>query len=150
MEKMVLALIYAARKLRLYLMAHSIEVFTNQPLKEILANGIGGRMTKWSYELNEYDIRFLLRKAIKAQASVDFFVETSLVTEGMELEWNMYVDGSITGKGAGGEVVLISPQGYELFFALKYKEHISNNKAAYKALLGMNIALSNGVCNIKV
>ncbi|KAL0454785.1 UNVERIFIED_CONTAM: hypothetical protein Slati_0817700 [Sesamum latifolium] len=111
---MVLALIYAAKKLRSYFMAHSIKVFMNQPLKQVLANDSSGRMTKWSYELNENDIHFLPRKAIKAHALANFVVETTLDHEKVEVEWNMYIDGSVTGKGAGGRVVLVSPHGDEL------------------------------------
>ncbi|KAL0440553.1 UNVERIFIED_CONTAM: hypothetical protein Slati_2538300 [Sesamum latifolium] len=107
-KKMVLTLVYAARKLRPYFMVNSIEVFTNQPLKQILANGVSGGMIKWSYELNEYDLHFLPRKSIKAQALADFVVETSPDHE-KEEEWTMYVDGLAIGKKAGGGVILTNP-----------------------------------------
>nr|XP_027065152.1 uncharacterized protein K02A2.6-like [Coffea arabica] len=79
-EKLVLALVHAARKLRPYFQTHSIVVMTDQPLRQILTKSeISGRMTKWAVELAEHDISYQPRTAIKAQALADFLAEgTSL------------------------------------------------------------------------
>ncbi|KAL5743996.1 hypothetical protein ACOSP7_026858 [Xanthoceras sorbifolium] len=75
-EKMALALIVAARKLRPYFQAHSIEILTNCPLKQILQRPeVSGRLTKWAIELSEFDVSFRPRTTIKGQAVADFIAE---------------------------------------------------------------------------
>ncbi|KAK0593569.1 hypothetical protein LWI29_026335 [Acer saccharum] len=57
-EKIALALITTARKLRLYFQAHTIEVYTNCSLKLILQKPeLSRRLNKWAVELSEFDIR---------------------------------------------------------------------------------------------
>ncbi|KAL0378882.1 UNVERIFIED_CONTAM: hypothetical protein Sradi_3193700 [Sesamum radiatum] len=55
-EKLLLALVCAARKLRHYFLDHPITILTDKPLKHILQRGTGSRLIKWSYELNEFDL----------------------------------------------------------------------------------------------
>ncbi|KAL0312803.1 UNVERIFIED_CONTAM: hypothetical protein Sradi_5679600 [Sesamum radiatum] len=57
-EKLVLALVSAARKLRPYFLAHPIIVLTDKPLENLLRKGTGSRMIKWSYELNEFELEY--------------------------------------------------------------------------------------------
>ena len=60
-EKIALALITAARKLRPYFQAHKIGVYTNCPLKLILQKPeVSGRLTNWAIELSEFDLEYLL------------------------------------------------------------------------------------------
>ncbi|KAL0285166.1 UNVERIFIED_CONTAM: hypothetical protein Sradi_7180700 [Sesamum radiatum] len=72
-EKLVLALVTAARKLRPYFLTHPIIILTSKPLGNLLQKGTGSRMIKWSYELNEFELDYRPRTAIKAQALADFF-----------------------------------------------------------------------------
>ncbi|KAK0606812.1 hypothetical protein LWI29_004626 [Acer saccharum] len=75
-EKMALALITTARKLRPYFQAHKIGIYTNCPLKLILQKPeVSGRLTKWAIELSEFDVEYLPRTAIKGQAVADFVAE---------------------------------------------------------------------------
>ncbi|KAK1583598.1 hypothetical protein Q3G72_025383 [Acer saccharum] len=75
-EKIALALITAARKLRPYFQAHTIEVYTDCPLKLILQKPeLSGRLTKWAVELSEFDIRYTPKAVIKGQAVSDFIAE---------------------------------------------------------------------------
>ncbi|GAU50675.1 hypothetical protein TSUD_187590 [Trifolium subterraneum] len=79
-EKIALAVIMAARKLRYYFLAHSIIIRTDQPVKQLLARpDMVGRMLKWSLELAEFDISFESRKALKAQILADFVAEMTTV-----------------------------------------------------------------------
>lgn len=56
-EKLVLALVVTARRLRPYFQSHKVVVLTNQPLKNILSRPkVFGRLVKWAIELGEYDI----------------------------------------------------------------------------------------------
>ncbi|KAF8116575.1 hypothetical protein N665_0016s0006 [Sinapis alba] len=56
-ERMALAVVTSARKLRPYFQSHSIVVLTDLPLRIILQNANqSGRLSKWAIELSEYDI----------------------------------------------------------------------------------------------
>ena len=58
MEKLILALVTAAQKLRPYFRAHTIEVPTEYPMKRVLHKPeVSGRLMKWAIELSEFDIR---------------------------------------------------------------------------------------------
>ena len=75
-EKLVLALIQAARRLNPYFLAHHICLRTDQPLRQVLSRPeASGRLTKWAIELGEYDLSYEPRTAIKAQALADFLAE---------------------------------------------------------------------------
>lgn len=59
LEKLALALMVAARKLRPYFLAHPVVVITSYPIKLVLHKPeIYGRLDKWAVELGEYDIIF--------------------------------------------------------------------------------------------
>jgi hypothetical protein len=65
-EKVALALINAARRLRHYFLAHTVVVRTDQPIKSLLSRpDMAGRMLKWSLELSEFDIRDKCPKVAK-------------------------------------------------------------------------------------
>ncbi|GJW46429.1 putative reverse transcriptase domain, ribonuclease H-like domain protein [Tanacetum coccineum] len=60
LEKLILALVYAARKLRRYFQAHPIQVLNDKPIKQILAKlEKSGRIAKWAIELGEHEIKFI-------------------------------------------------------------------------------------------
>ncbi|GKC27054.1 reverse transcriptase domain-containing protein [Tanacetum coccineum] len=76
MEKLVLALLSASRRLKRYFQAHTIIVVTDQPIKQLLSNSeITGRMLKWKFELEGYDIQYRPMISIKGQILADFIVE---------------------------------------------------------------------------
>ncbi|PKA49424.1 hypothetical protein AXF42_Ash016613 [Apostasia shenzhenica] len=67
LEKLALALLMAARKLRPYFQSHTIQVVTNQPLlKALHTPEVLRRLLKWFIELGEFDIKYVPRLAIKA------------------------------------------------------------------------------------
>jgi hypothetical protein len=67
MEKLALALVVAARKLRPYFQAHTVIVLTNHPLRKAMSKpDAAGRLIQWAIELSEFDIEYRLRQAIKA------------------------------------------------------------------------------------
>ncbi|XP_004306173.1 PREDICTED: uncharacterized protein LOC101308901 [Fragaria vesca subsp. vesca] len=71
-EKLALALIITARRLRHYFQAHSITLYTNHPLRQIMQKPkISGRLVKWG----EFDIHYQPRVAIKGQTAADFISE---------------------------------------------------------------------------
>ena len=84
MEKLILELVTTSRKLRPYFQAHTVEVPTEYPMKQILHKPkTSGRLIKWAIELSEFDIKYKLRVAVKGQILVDFIMELTL-TRSME------------------------------------------------------------------
>ena len=76
MEKLTLAVVTAARKLRPDFQSHSVIVMTSQPLRTILHSPRqSGRLAKWAIELSEYDIEYKSRTSSKAQVLADFVIE---------------------------------------------------------------------------
>lgn len=134
LEKLALALVLMARKLRPYFLSHPVTVLTNSNLGRVLLKpDVSGWLIKWMTELSEYDIQYLPRTAIKAQALAKFLTEVT----GQESSktWKIYVDGSATKKGSGVDILLHSPQGDVLQVAIKLKFRATNNEAEYEALL---------------
>ncbi|KAL0313599.1 UNVERIFIED_CONTAM: Ribonuclease HI [Sesamum radiatum] len=59
--------------------------------------------------------------------------------------WLLHVDGSSTTQGSGAGIVITSPQGEDLEFAIKFEFKASNNEAEYEALvIGMRMAHEAG------
>ncbi|GKA93818.1 reverse transcriptase domain-containing protein [Tanacetum coccineum] len=76
MEKLVLALVHASKRLKRYFQAHPIIVITDQPIQQILSRPkVAGRLQKWSIELGEYAIHYRPRVSVKGQILADFIVE---------------------------------------------------------------------------
>ncbi|KAK0594549.1 hypothetical protein LWI29_017364 [Acer saccharum] len=164
LEKLALALVMAARKLRPYFQCHSIKVLTSYPLKNILHKPeLSGRLTKWAVELSEYDISFHPRSAMKSQVLADFITDftpgesvqaeqelvalTETTTPG---KWILSVDGSSSIKGSGLGLVLESPHGDILEQSIHCGFHATNNEAEYEALIaGLDLAKSLNVKVIK-
>ncbi|XP_077245991.1 uncharacterized protein LOC143885822 [Tasmannia lanceolata] len=86
-QKLVYALIMAARKLRPYFQAHIIKVLTDQPLRQVLHRlDISGQLVKWAVELSEFDIQCQPRPAIKAQVLANFVAECTIHQQSIEPE----------------------------------------------------------------
>ena len=76
MEKLALALITAAQKLKPYFQAHTIVVLTEKPLRKAMSSlEAKGRMALWAVELSEFDIQYRLRTTVKGQVVVDFITK---------------------------------------------------------------------------
>ncbi|KAL0428204.1 UNVERIFIED_CONTAM: hypothetical protein Slati_2995200 [Sesamum latifolium] len=146
-EKLALALIVAARKLRPYFHSHQVTVLTNQPLKHILASlNASGRMTKWAVELSDQGIEFEARPAIKAQALADFISEvTGNEDSKYQQEWTMFVDGSSTSSKSGVGRVIKSAEADYMEYAITLEFPASNNEAEYEAIfLGYKLIYTAG------
>ncbi|KAK3018757.1 hypothetical protein RJ639_004243 [Escallonia herrerae] len=104
-DKIVLALIILARRLRPYFQSHTIIVLTDQPLR-----------------------KYKPRTAVKAQALADFIVKCTLPEDPPQLvisevtdPWNLYVDGSSAVGNSGAGIILISPEGFTIEYALRFR-----------------------------
>ena len=74
------------------------------------------RLTKWTIELSEFDIRYKPRTAIKGQILADFVMafttvtplETTQLTPDL-LVWKLSVNGAANAQGSGAGLILTSP-----------------------------------------
>ena len=83
LEKLVLALVHATRKLPHYFQAHTIYVLTKYPLQSLLKRSdFAGQIAKWAAQLGSLDIRYRPRSLVKGQVLIDFVVEFSPKIEG--------------------------------------------------------------------
>ncbi|KAG7552243.1 Retrotransposon gag domain [Arabidopsis thaliana x Arabidopsis arenosa] len=148
MEKLALAVVTSARKLRPYFQSHPIEVLTNQPLRTILHSpNQSGRLAKWAVELSEYDIEYKSRVSMKAQVLADFLTELPVLGTPEQPEnqtWKLYVDGSSSKQGSGVGVKLESPTSEILEQSFRLLFNASNNEAEYEALIA-GLRLAQGV-----
>ncbi|GKE33339.1 reverse transcriptase domain-containing protein [Tanacetum coccineum] len=121
-EKLILALVFAAKRLRRYFQAHPIVVLTDQPLRQIMSNpDTAGRMQKWCILLGEHTITYRPRASVKGQILADFLVEkpdeaptdTSVKPPPREASWTLFTDGSSCIDGSGAGLILTSPEGTE-------------------------------------
>ena len=117
MEKLIMALVTVARKLRHYFQAHTIEVPTEYPMKQVLHKPeTSGRLMKWALELSEFDIRYKPKTAIKEQVLADFVMvftpvelaEDTRATPDLPV-WKLFIDGAANAQGSGAELILTSP-----------------------------------------
>ena len=100
-EKLAFALIIASRKLRHYFQAHVINVMTDHLLKKAMNKlEAVGRLIQWAVKLSEFDIKYQLRNAIKAQALEDFIAEFTPSYDDLDVmedkKWIIHVDGLST------------------------------------------------------
>ncbi|GJY08785.1 reverse transcriptase domain-containing protein [Tanacetum coccineum] len=160
MEKLVLALLSASKRLKRYFQAHTVVVITNQPIKQLLSSSeISGRMLKWKFELEGYDIQYRPRTAIKGQILADFIVERpeeespdELMAEPEVLPepWTLFTDGSSCVDGSGAGLILTNPEGAEFTYAMRFRFEATNNEAEYEALIaGLRIAEKMGIRNLQ-
>ncbi|KAK2998164.1 hypothetical protein RJ639_025670 [Escallonia herrerae] len=127
-DKIALALIISARRLRPYFQSHTIIVLTDQPLRKVLMSPeASGRLYK-------------PRTAVKVQALADFIVECTLPEDPPQLvisevtdPWNLYVDGSSAVGNSGAGIILISPEGilYKKSFSLPYLRCLRPSESLY-------------------
>ncbi|KAG7552308.1 Ribonuclease H-like superfamily [Arabidopsis thaliana x Arabidopsis arenosa] len=148
MEKLALAVVTSARKLRPYFQSHPIEILTNQPLRTILHSpNQSGRLAKWAVELSEYDIEYKSRVSMKAQVLADFLTELPVLGTPEQPEnqtWKLYVDGSSSKQGSGVGIKLESPTSKILEQSFRLLFNASNNEAEYEALIA-GLRLAQGV-----
>ncbi|KAL0400152.1 UNVERIFIED_CONTAM: Ribonuclease HI [Sesamum radiatum] len=152
-EKLALALIVTARKLRPYFQSHKVVVLTNHPLKHIMTRpDASGRLVKWAVELGEYDIEYQGKTAIKAQALADFIVEfTGEQSQDERGGWLLHVSGSSNASNGGAGVLLQGPDGVEIEVVARLSFPATNNEAEYEALvLGLQLALEAGIKELNV
>ncbi|KAK0573961.1 hypothetical protein LWI29_016278 [Acer saccharum] len=122
---------------------------------------VSGRSTKWAIELSEFDVEYLPRTAIKAQAVADFvaeFTEPSIEVARMMVEqnkkifkWQLRVDSSSNMHGSGARVVVSTPKGDSVECALRFDFKATNNQAEYEALIaGLKVCTVLGADEVEI
>ncbi|GJX30299.1 reverse transcriptase domain-containing protein [Tanacetum coccineum] len=142
MEKLILALVSASKRLKRYFQAYTIIVIKDQPIKRILSNPeVIERLLKWSFELEEHDIHYRPRTSIKGQILADFIMESSeddppdTPMEDKEEPpdpWILFTDGSSCIDGSGADLIITNPKGIEFTYALRFRFDATNNKEDMK------------------
>ncbi|KAJ8627451.1 hypothetical protein MRB53_020758 [Persea americana] len=171
-KKECLAVMFAVQKLRHYLLSNTVYQISRINLLQVLvtkAGSLNARLAKWSILLSQFDIRYVLQKAIKGQAMADFLADHPLPKDSplkddlpdepvysVEISlpnasWNMYFDGAtrtnekekpISGIG----ILFVSPDKYMIPHAFSLLEPCSNNVAEYQApITGLELALESDI-----
>ena len=171
LEKAILAVVLGTCKLPHYFQAHTLVVLIQLPLKTILRSvDYTGRIAKWGTILGVFNIKYMLRTAIKGQVLTDLVAEfTEPEIEKLPLDgnmyeklvgmisqyclpmWEVYVDGVSNKKCSGVELVLMSPEKVVIEKSLRLDFSATNNEAEYETLLeGMAIVQRMGGKSIKL
>ncbi|XP_070004947.1 uncharacterized protein [Nicotiana sylvestris] len=134
LERTCCVLTQVAQKLRNYLLAYTTYlIFRMDPLKYIFQKPMPtGRLATWKILLTEFDIVYVTRTVMKAQALADHLVENPVDDEYKPLStyfpnkevnpieevvlddshvWKIYFDVAVNIKGVGIGAILISPIG---------------------------------------
>ena len=97
---------------------------------------VSGRLMKWAIELSEFDIRYKPKTAVKGQVLADFVMEFTSVKPDENartmidlLIWKLFVDGASNAQGSGAGLILTSPEGIDIEYALRFRFQASNNEA---------------------
>ena len=78
LEKLVLALVHATRKLPHYFQAYTIYILIEYPLQSLLKRyDFTGRIAKWGTRLGFFDIRYRPESSMKGQVLADFVANFS-------------------------------------------------------------------------
>ena len=155
LEKAILAVVHATRKLPHYFQAHTVVVLTQLPLKSVLRSvDYIGRVAKWGTILGAFDIKYMPRTSIKGQVLADLVAEFAECPEEVEMgsetlgerlvgvtsvqglpPWELYVDGTANQRGSEVGLVIVSPEKIIIEKSLKLNFSATNNEAEYETLL---------------
>ncbi|XP_075674963.1 uncharacterized protein LOC142644182 [Castanea sativa] len=113
MEKLAFTLVTAARKLKPYFQVHTINVLTNKPLRQILADFVAEFTTAKDQGAEEMPV------------------------------WRVHTDGSSNKHAGGVGVVLHTPEGDKIKCMICLDFTTTNNEAEYEALVaGLDLAIA--------
>ncbi|XP_059671013.1 uncharacterized protein LOC132316553 [Cornus florida] len=155
-EKMCLALYFAAHKLRIYMLPVLVYVICATDLIKYMFSRpiISGQIGKWSLALMEFSLQYVPQRAVKGQALADFLADHPCldvdpgIYDAMELcaiqltPWTLIFDGSSANDVGGVGVIIIAPNGRKTTYSFFLDFKCSNNQAEYKALIiGLEILL---------
>ena len=96
-------------------------------------------MVQWAIELSQFDIEYLPKTAIKAQALGDFIAKFTFPDKdnltNMAERWTIQTDGSSAQKRGGVGVVITTLDGEILKYGVQLRFPATNNEAEYEGIL---------------
>ena len=155
LEKAILVVVHAMRKLPHYFQAHTVVILTQLPLKSVLQiTDYTGRIAIWNTIMGVFNIKYMPRTSIKGQVLADLVAEfaeplVEIVAKERNMSgksvgeismprppcWKVYVDGAANQRGSGVGLVLMSPEKTIMEKSLRLRFLATNNEAEYEALL---------------
>ena len=155
LEKAILAVVHATRKLPHYFQVHTVVVLTQLPLKLVLrSTDYTGWVAKWGTILGAFDIKYMPRTSIKGQVLADLVAEFAECPEEVEMgdesvderlvgvasiqglsPWELYVDGATNQRGSGVGLVLVSPEKITIEKSLRLNLFATNNEALLRGMV---------------
>ena len=155
LEKAILAVVHATRKLPHYFQAHTVVILTQLPLKSVLWTvDYTGRIAIWNTILGAFDIKYMPRTSIMGQVLVDLVAEfaeppVEIVAGERSMDekpvgvvstlgppcWKVYVDGATNQRGFRVGLVLESLEKTIIEKSLRLGFSATNNEAEYQVLL---------------
>jgi hypothetical protein len=157
-EKLCLSLYYVCSKFRHYILSSSCIVACQyNAIKHMLLKPIlSGRIVKWAYELDAYDLDYEPLRSMKGQVVANFIVDHAVDVDHsvdfVQLEsWELYFDGSVCSKGQGVGCVIISPSDMYIDLSIRIEFACTNNQVEYESLLhGFEYLRDFGVKDVDV
>ncbi|XP_060179392.1 uncharacterized protein LOC132609432 [Lycium barbarum] len=149
LERTCCALTWVAQKLKHYLSSYTTYLISRlDPLKYIFQKPMPtGRLAKWQILLTEFDISYVTRTAMKAQALADHLAENPVDEEYEPLKTH-FPDEEVS---CLEEVILDNDPGWKLFFDGALRFYYTNNMAKYEAcILGLRLAIDMGIQELLV
>ena len=166
-EHFCLALVWATRRLRHYMIEYSVHLISRlDPLRYLFDRPtLVGKLMRWLVILIEFDIQYASQKSIKGSVVADHLaslptIEIRPVNDDFPNEefvamtrlsgWRMYFDEVANHSGYGIGVLLVSPQGDHIMrsICLTFSDYhpTKNNIIEYEAcILGLETALELGI-----
>jgi hypothetical protein len=75
-QKLLYIILMMTRKLKHYLLAHTVWVVSDRPLAWVLqSKEATGQIAQWAIEISQYDVEFIPQRVIKSQTLTDFIAE---------------------------------------------------------------------------
>ncbi|XP_026420294.1 uncharacterized protein LOC113316297 [Papaver somniferum] len=173
-EKLILALVYASQKLRIYFQYHNIKVLKRIPIDSVLKNSKRtGRVERWNMQIDLFGLKYEVQTLTKSHIVAVFLVEfPSEEDEGVEemmdidesrpdpkdllrecnpIRWDIFVDGSSNSCGGGQGIVFTSLTGIRLVFCFRLEYKATNNETEYEEVMqALRIAIEMKLCEVRI
>ena len=112
-------------------------------------------MVQWAIEFSQFDIEYLPKTAIKAQALADFIVEFTFPDEdnptNKAKRWSIQANSSSAQKRGRVGVVITALDGEILKYGVQLRFPATNNEAEYEGILmGLRLEKALGVKNLLI
>jgi ribonuclease HI len=162
-EKYCLALVWATRRLRHYMLNTKVQIISNvDPVRYLSEKpALMGKLARWLILLSEFHLEYVVKKTVKGRVIAEYLADGPIDDEKAinqefpdemlaqvtheEKVWKMWFDGASNRKGNGAGIVLETPEGGHMPFAYHLDFKATNNVAEYEACTrGLELLLLAG------